>query len=205
MAPVCTACHLPLSVLCVFLLFLLFVTHQVDSLLVYDRQELLNIRLSAGNVVRFGVDGQNTCPPPFPSDLPAFLCRPLAPPPPRKRYRRRGKRSGLLVRLKARSAVTSENTTRFPSGLFAGHGASHTRSISYLYLDPVVRWLVPIVGADAGLDVKDHPLFRRRPLCTRIRGVNLRSLRPLQQVPWTADGNVPGETPHVLDMALINA
>lgn len=48
MAPVCVACRLSLSTLLVFVLFVLF----VSSLLVYDRQTLLDLRPSAKDLVK---------------------------------------------------------------------------------------------------------------------------------------------------------
>ncbi len=144
----CVECRLPLSVLCVFLLFLSLVTNQVDSLLVYDRQELLNIRSSARNFVRFGVGGQNIYLLPLLSDIPAFLCRAPAPPLWRKCCRRRGKRSGLLLRLKAHLALSSGTTNRFLHGLLAGCRALHRCLICRRSLEPVGRWLVPVDGAD---------------------------------------------------------
>ena len=50
MAPVCVACRLSLPVLCVFLLFVLLLARDFDSLLVYDRQTLLDLRLSPEDV-----------------------------------------------------------------------------------------------------------------------------------------------------------
>ena len=52
LAPVCVACHLFLTTLCVFVLFLSLVSVNVNSLLVYDRQTLLDLQFSAKDLVK---------------------------------------------------------------------------------------------------------------------------------------------------------
>ena len=47
MAPVCEAGRHLLRLLCVFLLLLTLATHTVNTLLVYDRQTLLDLRITA--------------------------------------------------------------------------------------------------------------------------------------------------------------
>ena len=103
MAPVCQAGRQLLQLLqlfCVFLLFLTLVAHTVNTLLVYDRQTLLDLRVTAKNPVKFGYYRSKTDPH-FLSDIPTYLRRNLAPSPRRKQHRRQGKRSGCLVRLRA--------------------------------------------------------------------------------------------------------
>uniref|UniRef100_A0A3B3HT18 Reverse transcriptase domain-containing protein n=1 Tax=Oryzias latipes TaxID=8090 RepID=A0A3B3HT18_ORYLA len=102
MAPVCLASLLSLRVLFVFALCLLTLVTNVNLLLIYDRQTLLNLRPPFRNPfqnpLQLKFPGQESrCPPLF-SSIPAHLYRaPL----PRWRRRRRGRRSGLLVKLKA--------------------------------------------------------------------------------------------------------
>lgn len=59
MAPVCVARRSILQSLCVFVLFVSLVVQNVDSLLVYERQTLLDLRLS----VKFDHGEQKTFPP----------------------------------------------------------------------------------------------------------------------------------------------
>ena len=100
MTPVCQVGRQLLQLLCVFLLLLTLVAHFVNTLLVYDRQTLLDLRITAKNLVKFDHYGRKTDPH-FLSDIPTYLRRTLAPPPRRKRHRRQGKRSSCLVRLRA--------------------------------------------------------------------------------------------------------
>ncbi|KAL3965749.1 hypothetical protein ACER0C_031816 [Sarotherodon galilaeus] len=71
----------------------------VNPLLMYNRQTLLDLRLVASDLTNTTYTGHKTLPP-FLAGIPANLCRTLAPASRRKRFRRRGKRSGLLVKLK---------------------------------------------------------------------------------------------------------
>lgn len=56
MAPVCVARRLILQSLCVFILFASLGVQHVDSLLVYERQSLLDLQLT----VKFDHGGPNT-------------------------------------------------------------------------------------------------------------------------------------------------
>ena len=98
-ASVCVACRLSLPVLCVFMLFVLLLALDVDSLLVYDRQTLLDLRLSAEDVVKLDDSGRDTLPPLL-ARVMAHLCGAEVPPSRRERSCHRGKHSGRLVRLK---------------------------------------------------------------------------------------------------------
>ena len=62
-----------LWLLCVFLLLVTLVTHTVNTLLVYDRQMLLNLRTSAKKLVNCDSYGQKTLPH-FLSDFLSYLC-----------------------------------------------------------------------------------------------------------------------------------
>ncbi|XP_061896841.1 uncharacterized protein LOC133645928 [Entelurus aequoreus] len=106
-----------------------------------------------------------------PGRIPAFLSRPLAPLPRRKRLRRRGKRGGQLVKVRAllaRLPVASRRRNGAVSGLLL-----HPRS-----LDPIGSWLVPIVGLE-------EEACRRRSCCPRPRrrGVDSRHLRAVCRAP----------------------
>lgn len=104
MAPLCLACHLPLLGLLLFYLCLLLVTRSVSMLRVYDRLTLLNIRQSLEKLPIGGSDGHSKSPPPFLASIPSFLRHPSCRLPHRSRRRRRGKRGGVLVRLKTHLA-----------------------------------------------------------------------------------------------------
>lgn len=99
MAPVYAACRLLLLVPLVFVLFLSTICKNVDSLLVYDRQTLLNIRSATNDLVNYDRSEQRTSLP-FASTIPFYLWRAPVPLFWRRRYRRRGKCRGLLVKIK---------------------------------------------------------------------------------------------------------
>lgn len=76
MAPVCVARRLSLLALCVFVLYVSLVALNVNSLLVYNRQTLLDLRLYAKVLVksdhsgRGNLPGEDSCspmPPPVPT------------------------------------------------------------------------------------------------------------------------------------------
>ncbi len=78
MAPVCAAGHLLLPVLWMFVLFLFTVLKTANSLLVYDHQTLLDIRLAVENTAIYNWGGKyNSSHPPLLRGLPAYLCRTL--------------------------------------------------------------------------------------------------------------------------------
>ncbi|ROL41604.1 hypothetical protein DPX16_22947 [Anabarilius grahami] len=89
-----------LSLLLIFV-FLLFVIHDVSSLLVYNRMMLLKIRDTVNNLPQCAKNRHSNTPPPLLASVPAYLWRPVCALPRNKRRRRRGKRGGLLVKLKA--------------------------------------------------------------------------------------------------------
>lgn len=80
MAPVCVAVRLLLSVLFLFILVLSLLTGKVNALLTYDRQELLDIQLTSGNLIKFD-RGHKTFPPPLLAGIPAHLLHVAALPP----------------------------------------------------------------------------------------------------------------------------
>ena len=186
MAPVCVAGRQLLRPLCVFLLFVILVAQTVNTLLVYDRQTLLDLRISAKNLINFDYYGQKTLPP-FLLDIPTHLCRTPALPPRQKRHRRRGKRSGCLVRLRT-------GLVRPDRG---GYGAGPRLCISRRSLDLVAAWLVPVAGSDG--------MFQPRGPCSpclRWRGVNPGNLRPLCRASLSA---VRPDPPAPARFGLVNA
>ena len=74
MAPLCVAGHLLLLQWLMFLLFITFATNQIESLLVYDRQALLNLRHNVGELRAFKHSRQKTVPPLL-AGIPTHLCR----------------------------------------------------------------------------------------------------------------------------------
>ncbi|CAI5695105.1 unnamed protein product [Oreochromis niloticus] len=138
----------------------------------YNRQTLLDLRLVASDLTNTTYTGHKTLPP-FLCGIPANLCRTLAPASRRKRFRRRGKRSGLLVKLKAylvRSSPAPWNK----------RGSVPHHVFSPGSLEPIDAWLVPVVASDQmSQPRKIFPHLRRR-------GANLRNLRPLCRVSQSA-------------------
>jgi len=140
---------------CVFLLFLTLVAHNPDSLLVCDCQMLLDLRISEIDLAILDHYEQQTLLP-FLSGIPGYLCRTSSPLPWRKRYRRRNKRGGCLVRLRA-GLVRPDH---------GGYRGLPRLCVSRRWLDPVPACLVPVTGSD--------DLFLPRgpcPPCPRWRGV----------------------------------
>ncbi|XP_019211454.1 skin secretory protein xP2-like [Oreochromis niloticus] len=102
----------------------------------YNRQTLLDLRLVASDLTNTTYTGHKTLPP-FLAGIPANLCRTLAPASRRKRFRRRGKRSGLLVKLKVylvRSSPAPWNK----------RGSVPHHVFSPRSLEPIDAWLVPV-------------------------------------------------------------
>ncbi|GAA6074940.1 uncharacterized protein LOC113038370, partial [Tachysurus ichikawai] len=179
MAPVCVAGRLFSLALIVFVLFLLATFNNVDSLLVYDRQTLLNIRANIENMLIYNSGGSKTSP--HLHDLPAYLCRKPLPAQKKKRHRRRGKRGGLLVKIKSRLAVS-----RNPRRTSAEYQVDDCIYISMRSLDPVYTWLVPVVDAneESWVPQSVSPSFRRG-------GVNSSCPRVLDREPRIANKPAP--------------
>lgn len=102
MAPGCLARRLNPATSILFVWCVLFVLKTVRSLLVYDRQQLLNIKGTVDLTVNYSQGGSKTFPPPFLADVPVHLICTEGPPP----RRRRGTRRGWLARMKARLALS---------------------------------------------------------------------------------------------------
>lgn len=87
MAAVCLVRRLTQLILICFMLVLTSVTRTIDSLLVYDRQELLKIKDIVNLCVGYNGYGPNKPRPSYLADVPAYLLRVTALLP-RKRRRR---------------------------------------------------------------------------------------------------------------------
>lgn len=199
MAPVCMARRPRLSdplLLCVFLLFLSLLMNHADSLVTYDRETLLNIRLVTENLGKTNVDGQDFFPPPLLSGVSHHLDYTPTPSHKRKPFKRRGKRSRLLVKLKSYLAPSSGSNRLVSQCILTEHRPLHRRFVSCRFLEPVGTWLVPVVGWA-------EEIQRPRLLLPRLRrgGANPRNLRPLKQVPWMAVTGLTDPT----RFALVNA
>lgn len=179
MAPVCVARRLTLPAVLMFMLILTIVPSNINSLLRYDRQVLLRIKLS---LVKFDLNGHKTPPPPLLSDVPAHLLRAEVSLPCRRRCRRRGKRGGSLVKIKTYLALRENRLHCYhPSQ----HDATCHRLFTWRVPVPAGTWLVPVVCADEELYTR--PRFPR----LRRGGVDHRHLRPLARATRTADVPAP--------------
>lgn len=79
-------------------------------------------------LLRYGPESHHTMDlPPFLAYIPAFLCRPPCVTPRKKRWRRRGKRGGVLVRFKA--YLASDGGCRVSAGLLLGVGGRWLRPV----------------------------------------------------------------------------
>uniref|UniRef100_A0A1A8P7L4 Uncharacterized protein n=1 Tax=Nothobranchius rachovii TaxID=451742 RepID=A0A1A8P7L4_9TELE len=150
----------------------------MPTLLVYDRLSLLDLRPSAKSWAKWNQAGHKTLPPLI-SEIPAHLCR-VPDPPLRHKCRRRGRRAGFLVKLKASLGYSHKP-------LFRKQGAVPNLRFSRRSLDPVCAWLVPVFGLD-GTPQSRKPCSPR----PRRRGVNPRILQPLCRASRMAsDGDPP--------------
>lgn len=186
MAPVCVAHCLTLPAVLVFMLILTIVPSNINSLLCYDRQGLLKIKLSVDTLVKFDLNGQGKPPPPLLLDVPAHLLRTEVSLPRRRRHRRQGTRGGSLFKIKVYLALI-EDWLHYPSL----YDATCHCLTSWRVLDPMGTWLVPVVGPDE----ETHPLHPR----LRRGGVDYRHLQQLARATQTVDVLAP------IRCALVNA
>lgn len=172
MAPQCVARRLPLLGLLLICLFLLLVTRNVSPLLVYDRLTLLSICNSVEKVPIYGSVGQSATLPPFIASIPAYLWREPCLPLRRNRRRKRGKRGGIRVRLRAYLTSSSTCDRGHPCfGSSAGFIGCNVRSLACNY-----RWLRSIVpGSEC-----PSPRYWNRKRSSK-RGCVLGNLRPLSR------------------------
>ncbi|CAM4569745.1 unnamed protein product [Leuciscus chuanchicus] len=177
MAPVYVACRLMSLLLCA--IFVLLSTSNCYSLLVYDRQLLLDIRDSFvakyNPELKSSVAGSQSCSPNSTWDIPEYLSNWPHGVPRRKRRRRRGKRGGVAVKLKmalhtGRAARASSFVSMTTWNLGVG------RCAGWRLLDPPARWLRTIFQ-DSHSTIPCYP-----PIRVRRCGANLQNLRSLNRV-----------------------
>lgn len=128
---------------CVVCAVLSCVTRIVNSLLVYDHQELLKIKASVDFLAEYGLDGPKTFSPPHLANIPAHPVQAGAPLP--RRRRRRGSHTGQLVRLKARLALQSK-PGHFICCAPPEYRSCLRRFLARRFFVPVGIWLIPVVG-----------------------------------------------------------
>ncbi|KAE8285783.1 hypothetical protein D5F01_LYC15451 [Larimichthys crocea] len=115
---------------------------QVSPLLVYDRLILLKICDSVDKLSIQDFNDQTKPPPPVLASVRSHLWRLPGRLPRNSRRRRRGKRGGVICRLKAHLASSSTYNARHPLfGLSSDYAGYDIRgSVDYSY-----RWLLPAV------------------------------------------------------------
>ncbi|RXN28334.1 RNA-directed DNA polymerase from mobile element jockey-like protein [Labeo rohita] len=169
----------------------------ISALLVYDRQALFNIRVSHEIFIKQNIRGDECKDPPFLSAIPDYL-RCVAPVIQRRRPRKRGKRSGVLVRVRAYLRTSCGSSGR--------RGRAMAGLLSPAFLGPAVprrRWLYPVAPA-VGVPVVDQ-LFSPatdclpRPPGSGGRGVDRGNLCVLSRV-WSRSSSAD----LLLRFALIN-
>ena len=157
-------------------------------LLLYDRLKLLGIRDFVDNLPIQNFGDRARPPPPVVASVPSHLWRLPCWLPRNSRRRRRGKRGGVICRLKAQLASYSTyNARQMLLGLsndYAGYDIRGSMDYSY-------RWLLPAVP-DAG-----YPRPCRRPVRIRRWGRALENLRPVNRASQQTDQRL-------VRMALIN-
>ena len=174
---------LPLAILLWF-----YVCQNVSALLVYDSQALLHLRPSLELILPPNPTSGNhkSSPPPLLSDIPTYLRRSHCILPRRKRFRRRGKRGGALVHLKAYLTASSVNYPRLGC-----HGPPAARQVRDRWIRPVFPELRTLRGPLAAPPAR---LTAPGP-----RGVQHAHLRQLRRT-------TPSASPErKLCMALLNA
>ncbi|KAI2646105.1 RNA-directed DNA polymerase from mobile element jockey [Labeo rohita] len=198
MAPVSMACRLSpcclLSLLFAIALFICICCCDVSALLGYDHQTLYNIRASEDTLAgRYELGNQTTSLPPFLADIPAFLHRSPCIIPRKKRWRRRGKRGGVLVRFKAYLASTmSVRCPRDGSCVLVAPRSLEMRG----------RWLCSVFPSSTGITEGDLLIGPSPPVRFRVRvrgGVDSSHLRPLGRAVSSASDD------RTLHLGLINA
>lgn len=168
---------------------MLSVPKTIHSLLVYDRQELLKIKSTVDFTANYSQGGSKTFPPPLLTDVPSHLICIEGPPP--QRRRRRGARSGWLVRIKAWLASPSELLPVTPEC-----HRCFQRLVARGGLAPTSSWLIPVVG----LNEERRGLRTGVPHSRSPGGRNYSNLRPLCRSALAADiSTLPSKC------ALINA
>ena len=158
----------------------------------YDRQTLLDLRPPNTTAVNIEAGFAAAEQPYSPAELPDSHAGPVALLPRRKRRRRRGKRAGRLVKVRALLARLPASSRR-KSGVLPGFFL-HPRS-----LDPIASWIVPVCG---GFEREASPPRSFSPRLRR-RGVMPRHLR---QLCWAPPGSAAlSDAPVPARFGLVNA
>lgn len=172
MAPVYMACRLP--ALFVFVLLLLLITcstQHVSSMFIYDRTQLLKIQATVEAAFKNDFKGSGFIPPHLLENVPVYLCRSSPGVHRRRRGRKRGKRGGIIVKLKqARGGRDLGAEIRLCAGLAVTGG--HNRRIDRRFTKDRCGWIQQILPKG--------PAVRRTGwsrVCTR--GIDLQNLRSI--------------------------
>lgn len=179
MAPECLARRLALPMfgfLIVFLNCFLGITH---SLLVYERNDLLKIKNFVEQCAEYCCDEPNKPCPTYLADIPDYLLRVRALLP--ERRKRRGVRSGRLVRLKSWLVLCPE-LQQCPWNIPQDYEACYRR-FARCKLVTAAAWLLPVHGVWG--DVGSVRLSQSR--LRRLGGVNPANLQPLSRAAPAAD------------------
>ncbi|XP_078020782.1 uncharacterized protein LOC144459869 [Epinephelus lanceolatus] len=188
MAPACAACRRPALLCLIFAAILLcFLCQDSSALLVCDQQALLDIRASQKTLPNVDWGDQTSGLPPPLASVPAYLLRSPVVISRRKRSRRRGKRAGVLVKLKILRRSTCWTDPRHPVR------GSHVQPLC-------LRWIQPVVPPCPAAGCLHLPTEVPPPRC-RVRngGVDFRNLRPLRRVSTKAREEI------TYSLALLNA
>ena len=194
MAPGCSTGRLSLCSVFVICLVNYLICREVSSLLTYDRQTLLEI----GGFFNYPMNDLLMNSPPCFEEIPPFLRR--SPPfyvARKKRHRRRGKRGGVQVKLKAH--------------LRAVRVSDRGCDLHLLDISPALlswrtrgRWIRPVFPDVSAVSVScsaDPDQLLLPPTCWRVpagrRGVDRRNLRSLKRASVSLDAVT-------LDLALLN-
>ncbi|KAK7884423.1 hypothetical protein WMY93_027546 [Mugilogobius chulae] len=193
MAPGWLAFRLALQLL-MCLVLISTVMRTIDSIPLYERRELLLIKANVDSYMKFGHGGSETFSDPLLCNVPPFLlCSGAAL---LRKRRRRGTRSGRLVRLKAWLARDPDRLTSHATQLPQDYEPCLRRLLLGRSLSSACIWLVPVAGQFGDTTPRQHRLLRHR----ETGRVHLANLRPLKR-----EANVEKQETRSTKCALVNA
>lgn len=171
----CRASRLSAFLGTLFIILLSIYRSHASALLVYDRQSLLNFKFAQEMLYNQRSGHQSCPPPPLLANIPAHLWR--TPYPRSKRTRKRGKRGGVLLQVRAHLRSCKANT-----GLSSGH----------LVAQRCLRWIHHIESGEvhAGFQQQPPVVWMHRARKASHRGVNHRNLRMLARDSSARTGNI---------------
>ncbi|ROL55352.1 hypothetical protein DPX16_4820 [Anabarilius grahami] len=195
MAPLFEACRL--ASLLAFVISVFLSVSNWYSPLVYDRQLLLDIHDSFvttyNSELGSSVAGSQLCFPNLALDIPEYLRRWPHDVSGKKRRRRRGKRRGVVVKLKMEL-----HTGHVSISVMQNPGSG--RCADWCWLDPLVRWLQPILPDSPSIFQDSPPTIScHLPICVHHGGATLQKLHTLNKASTSVISAPPSR------MALINA